>query len=64
MLPSTPHLTDPLAFDPLVGPLASGSGRGRRVAEYVSSLRALADPEQIKEYRFGSLVETGWKPGS
>jgi len=24
-------------------------------------LRALADPEQIKEYRFGSLVETDWK---
>jgi uncharacterized protein YndB with AHSA1/START domain len=25
---------------------------------------ALTDPEQIKEYMFGSQVETDWKPGS
>jgi uncharacterized protein YndB with AHSA1/START domain len=25
---------------------------------------ALTDPEQIKEYMFGSEVETDWKPGS
>jgi uncharacterized protein YndB with AHSA1/START domain len=25
---------------------------------------ALTDPEQIKEYMFGSRVETDWKPGS
>lgn len=25
---------------------------------------AMTDPDQIKEYMFGSLVETDWKPGS
>jgi uncharacterized protein YndB with AHSA1/START domain len=25
---------------------------------------ALTDPEQIKQYSFGSVVETDWKPGS
>jgi uncharacterized protein YndB with AHSA1/START domain len=26
--------------------------------------RALTDPEQIRKYMFGSMVETDWKPGS
>ena len=26
--------------------------------------RALTDPDQIRKYMFGSMVETDWKPGS
>jgi uncharacterized protein YndB with AHSA1/START domain len=26
--------------------------------------RALTDPDQIREYMFGSVVETDWRPGS